>query len=117
MSFKDEVRQQDAADLMTISLPSSVTKFRKKPVVIDAVQWDGSNVQAITMFVAASPIIIADCKRIATFDYTTSPPSLSIPTPEGDHIANVGDWIIRGVKGECYPCKPDIFAMTYEPVE
>lgn len=40
---------------------------------------------------------------------------LVIPTLEGDHHASVGDWIIRGVKGEFYPCKPDIFAATYEP--
>lgn len=40
-----------------------------------------------------------------------------IPTPEGTMRANVGDWIILGVKGERYPCKPDIFAATYEPVE
>ena len=40
----------------------------------------------------------------------------SVPTLEGDHIASPGDWIIRGVKGELYPCKPDIFAMTYDPV-
>ena len=41
---------------------------------------------------------------------------LTIPTLEGDHIANVGDWIIQGVQGEFYPCKPDIFDATYEPV-
>jgi hypothetical protein len=40
---------------------------------------------------------------------------LEITTLEGTMIANVGDWIIQGVKGECYPCKPDIFAATYEP--
>jgi len=38
-----------------------------------------------------------------------------IPTLEGDHLANIHDWIIKGVKGEFYPCKPDIFEMTYEP--
>jgi hypothetical protein len=41
----------------------------------------------------------------------------TIRTPEGDLRADLGDWIIRGVKGELYPCKPDIFAATYEPVE
>jgi hypothetical protein len=42
---------------------------------------------------------------------------LTIPTLEGDHVARHGDWIIKGVKGEFYPCKPDIFAATYEQVE
>lgn len=41
--------------------------------------------------------------------------NMNIPTLEGDHIANIGDWIIKGVKGEFYPCKPDIFAATYDP--
>lgn len=41
--------------------------------------------------------------------------AMVIPTLEGDHLANVGDWIIKGVKGEFYPCKPDIFAATYDP--
>lgn len=42
--------------------------------------------------------------------------SINIETLEGVMTANIGDWIIRGVKGEYYPCKPDIFAVTYEPV-
>lgn len=42
---------------------------------------------------------------------------IDIPTLEGTHRASLGDWIIKGVKGEFYPCKPDIFALTYEPVE
>ena len=41
---------------------------------------------------------------------------LTIPTLEGNHTARHGDWIIRGVKGEFYPCKPDVFALTYDPV-
>ena len=44
-------------------------------------------------------------------------PNLIIPTLEGDHLCSVGDFIVRGVKGEFYPCKPDIFQMTYEPVK
>lgn len=98
--------------------------FRKKPVVIEAVQWSGSNVQEITTFLAGFEVHIAppngepECSKcMARFDYTTSTPSLIIPTLEGDLRATAGDWIIRGIKGEFYPCKADIFAATYEAVE
>ena len=78
-------------------------KFRKKPVVIEAVQWTGKNLAEITMF----------CDTVKLHDRGDC---LTIPTLEGDHRADLGDWIIRGVAGEFYPCKPDIFAATYEPV-
>jgi hypothetical protein len=82
-------------------------KYRKKPVVIDAIKWTGDNFESISIFTEgkAKPKVgdLADV--------------LTIPTLEGDHKANPGDYIIRGVKGEYYPCKPDIFAMTYEPAE
>ena len=80
-------------------------KFRKKPVVIDAIQWTEDNYEEICQF--AKGILIdplGDGK-------------LKIPTLEGNHIASINDWIIKGVKGELYPCKPDIFEQTYEPVE
>ena len=73
-----------------------MAKYRKKPIVIEAKQWFGEPVQG--------------CKLI---NYYT----LSIPTPEGEVFAKRGDWIITGVKCEKYPCKPDIFEMTYEKVE
>jgi hypothetical protein len=80
-------------------------KFRKKPVVIEAVQWTGENAAELNAFMggalALHPI------------HTCSP---VIHTLEGDHLATRGDWIIKGVKGEFYPCKPDIFAATYEEV-
>jgi hypothetical protein len=80
-------------------------KFRKKPVVIEAVRWDGANDREVVAF----------CPT-ARFAYPQpATPSLVIPTLEGDHLASVGDWIIRGIKGEFYPCKPDI-AATYDPV-
>lgn len=78
-------------------------KFRKKPVVIDAIQWTGNNRGEIATFCPNA----RDARSTA----------LTIPTLEGDHLANTGDWIIRGIKGEFYPCKPNIFAMTYEPME
>jgi hypothetical protein len=81
-----------------------MTKFRKKPVVIEAVQWDGSNYDEIGDFMELNATLqIGD--------------DFIIPTLEGEMRASPGDWIIKGVKGEFYPCKPDIFAATYEPAQ
>lgn len=87
-----------------------MTKFRKKPVVIEAIQWSGSKHQL--------PTLIQDfgCKCFGN----TGPDGiirLVIPTLEGDMRVEPKDWIIKGVKGEFYPCKPEIFEMTYEKVE
>lgn len=82
-------------------------RFRKKPVVIDAIQWDGNNladVDTIADTHGAHRVFIVDQYRLA------------IETLEGTMTADVGDWIIRGVQGELYPCKPDIFEQTYEEV-
>jgi len=81
-------------------------KYRKKPVVIEAVQWTGGNVDEIKIFTGEKK-----------FYHIENDNSLLIPTLEGDHKAIVGDWIIRGVQGEFYPCKPDIFEATYDFVE
>lgn len=81
-----------------------MSKFRKKPVVIEAVQFDGT-------LVSVEGLNIPECSQDLCSD------TLQIPTLEGVMTANPGDWIIRGVKGEFYPCKPDIFAATYEAVE
>jgi hypothetical protein len=76
-------------------------KFRKKPVEIEAVQYTGENLNEILQFVG----------RLKTG------PGCRIETLEGTMEASPGDWIIKGVKGEFYPCKPEIFLATYEPVE
>jgi hypothetical protein len=78
--------------------------FRKKPVEIQAVLWNGDNVDEVMDFMGW---------RNAAHDERRG---LQIHTLEGTHSASVGDWIIQGVKGEFYPCKPDIFAATYEEV-
>jgi hypothetical protein len=80
-------------------------KYRKKPVVIDAIKFTGLNHDEIADF--CSPTII---KVGGGF-------TLLIPTLEGEMTANKGDYIIRGIKGEFYPCKPDIFEATYEKEE
>ncbi len=84
-------------------------KFRKKPVVIEAVQFDGTDrsyydVQSL-----------ADHSKLGILE--TCEQGIKIPTLEGVMIASLGDYVIRGIKGELYPCKADIFEATYEPVE
>lgn len=80
----------------------SVKTFRKKPIVISAVQWTGENKKEIDQFIGTE-----------VFD-TKGGEILIIDTLEGEMDAKIGDWIIKGVKGEFYPCKPDIFEMTYD---
>jgi len=82
------------------------TKFRKKPVVIDAVRYDGKNLSEILDFAGRDNVELR----------SRTGGQLMITTLEGEHIASVGDWIIKGVKGEFYPCKPDIFEATYDEV-
>ena len=80
-----------------------IKKYRKKPVVIEAVQWIGNNLSDIETFIGRS------VKNKET--------TIVIRTLEGDMEASIGDYIIKGVNGEFYPCKPDIFDKTYEEVK
>ena len=80
-----------------------MSKYRKKPVIVDAVQWTGDNDEKIEEFGAS--------------DTTVFRGEVLIETLEGMMVAAKGDYIIRGVKGEFYPCKPDIFAATYDEVK
>lgn len=82
-------------------------KFRKKPVVIDAVQFTGKNAFEVWSFMGRVDLL--DNPDLHSTDHPV------IQTLEGTLTASPGDWIIRGVKGEFYPCKPDIFEATYEP--
>lgn len=82
-----------------------MSAHRKKPVVIEAVQ-----------FVPESHDELLHHLDGCTGFYINDDGNIVIPTLEGDMIASPGDWIIRGVKGEFYPCKPDIFDATYEEV-
>jgi hypothetical protein len=85
-----------------------MNKFRKKPVVIEAFEWKPN-----APMTADVPLWY-DEACMARNAYPESDGTLSIKTLEGTMVAQPGDWIIRGVKGEIYPCKPDIFAATYE---
>ena len=87
-----------------------MAKYRKKPVVIEAFQWTGG--------VDPHPQWMIDAIRLGNVYYQGGDrPYLTIETLEGKMRANQGDFIICGVSGEIYPCKPDIFAKTYEPIE
>lgn len=82
-----------------------IKTFVKRPVKVQAVQWTGANYEEIADFVGHINI-----------PYTLDNGLIIIETLEGNHYARKGDWIIRGVNGEFYPCKPDIFKKTYEEV-
>jgi hypothetical protein len=98
-------------------------KFKKKPVVIDAVQWSPD-----ILHIAVQKCYKADTGQIICVNKADNGKILSakvlgydtevyaILTLEGWHEVTPGDWIIQGVKGEFYPCKPDIFELTYEAV-
>lgn len=94
-----------------------VTKFQKLPVVIDAILYTGENLAAVFEFTGKHPkwdqwfFSFGDYEAFVKADRGV----FKIYTLEGTMEANPGDWIIRGVKGEHYPCKPDIFAATYVP--
>jgi hypothetical protein len=90
-------------------------KYRKKPVVIKAVQWDGFNLSKIRHFCPVCKSEICDTAWEAGVGAPVV--RLIIPTLEGDMEASKGDYIIKGVNGEFYPCKPDIFDKSYELVE
>ena len=93
-------------------------KFRKKPVVVDAIKWTGNNFDDIKEFTQNKCFMNHFVGGSEDGEgYPQIYEKLEIPTLEGLHSANIGDWIIKGVKGEFYPCKPDIFEATYEQVQ
>jgi hypothetical protein len=95
-----------------------LTKFRKKPVVIDAEQFPGHTItgDGIEALIAFEEWLEPHAKAAGKWPMRYRGQSLIIPTLEGDHEAKPGDWIIRGIQGELYPCRDDIFAATYEEV-
>lgn len=85
---------------------SVVRKFRKRPVTIEAMQITNGE----------SVLSIAEWINNPMTGYQTNPPTIWIDTLEGRMEGREGDWIIKGVEGEFYPCKPDIFNKTYQEV-
>lgn len=94
-----------------------MSKFRKKPVVIEAVQWNNINYEEISEFVGE--VLVPELESETAYVAGKGQPhfSLTIKTLEGNMKAMRGDWIIKGVNGEFYPCKPDVFEKSYEKVE
>lgn len=78
----------------------NIKQYVKKPIIIHALEYTGDNLDDVYKFVGDKAY--------------TSNGNLFIKTLEGDHRASIGDYIIKGIKGEFYPCKPDIFRMTYD---
>lgn len=93
-------------------------KFKKKPVTVEAIQWTGKNLREVITFTDGPPDTRSHHAGMAWEAYAdlVARDGLKIYTLEGKMLANHGDWIIRGVKGEMYPCKDEIFRLTYEPV-
>jgi hypothetical protein len=95
-------------------------KCRKKPVVIDAVQWTGYNHREMYNFltnnICKDKYMTAEGENFY-IDHSKVVGGLIIKTLEGEHIASCGDYILKGVRGEFYPCKKEIFEETYEIVD
>lgn len=91
-------------------------KYRKKPVVVEAVRWTGSNLEEIRNFVGSD--LIEECVELFDIKRTLKEMlvDIAIDTLEGTMRVDYGDYIIKCVNNEFYPCKPDIFLKTYEEV-
>ncbi len=87
-------------------------KYRKKPVVIEAMEINYPNYEEFDKLKSEGVVVVEDQDDLMNYRF-----HIEIETLEGTMRGNFGDWLIRGVSGELYPCKPDIFAATYEKVE
>lgn len=85
-------------------------RYRKKPVVVEAVKFDGTNYREVLEF------IYPDMTETGLSGAEKMKLPIVIETLEGDMNVSIGDYVIRGVQGEFYPCKPDIFEATYEVI-
>ena len=84
-----------------------IMKFKKKPIVVECVQYDG-NFRSLDIFP------FPEVRNFIISYYENGEQYIKIPTLEGEMKLSKGDWLIKGVNGEYYPCKPDIFEKTYE---
>ena len=95
-------------------------KYVKKPVTVEAIQWTGENQRDMYDFLTNYEKVddyMTSSGENFYIDHYKVKGGLIIKTLEGEHIANIGDYIIKGIKGEFYPCKPDIFEETYYAVD
>jgi len=91
-----------------------IKKATKKPVTIEFVEWTGKNLHEVIEFTGQH--VTATHWKWQEYCDIVAGEGLKIFTLEGSHMASIGDMIIKGVVGECYPCKPDVFAKTYNIV-
>lgn len=94
-----------------------MAKFRKKPVEIEAIQYNNLNKEEIENFVGYELRSVIDSQHYDQGLPISPTRFLYINTLEGEMQVNPGDYVIRGIKGEFYPCKPDIFEATYDKVD
>ncbi len=94
-----------------------MSQYRKKPVVIEAHQYPGHWIAGVDAILAFEDWLEPLARAAGIWPLRYRGQHLVIPTLEGDMNASPGDWVICGVQGELYPCKPDIFAATYEAAE
>ena len=95
-------------------------KFRKKPVVVEAIQWDGTykGILRITKeFIGINTFLSHPYNTEEKIVANGQEWGWVIGTLEGSHVVTMGDFVVKGIKGEFYPCKPDIFALTYDALE
>jgi hypothetical protein len=94
-------------------------KYRKKPVEVEAIQWTGKNHRQMFDFLTSNSFkketMTVDGDHFY-IDHSKVEGGLIIKTLEGEHIASIGDYIIKGIQGEFYPCKEEIFNQTYEAI-
>lgn len=88
-----------------------MARYRKKPVEVEAIQWTGDNLEQCQHFLGN------DFGGCTTERHPGGRSDITVLTLEGQHIARLGDYLIQGVQGEHYPCRPDIFESTYEKAQ
>lgn len=98
-----------------------MSKYRKKPVIIEAIEWTAKNHREMFEFLFDGKAPNQEHLRTEGKNFYISHGKcrggLVIKTLEGEHIASIGDYIIKGIQGEFFPCKPEIFNKTYEKVK
>ena len=93
-----------------------MTQYVKKPIAIEAIKLTENNFEDVENFIGLKPNTRREYRNEIDFLKHTNPTGLFINTLEGTMCAKIGDYIIKGVKGEFYPCKPDIFEQSYDIV-
>lgn len=91
--------------------------YRKKPIEIEAVQLTKENIETVEKWLGYNHQNLRSYNNEVDSIHRFNPTGLFIFTLEGDMVAKMGDYVIKGIQGEFYPCKPDIFEATYDVVE